>query len=118
MRALCVCNGGNVRSVTLARLLKKRGIEAIPIGVGSLFSDKTLLMLFDWVKDEHDGMVYIQKDAEAKLNARMPGWRSLAGEHRISTVFDVGPDDWKVPMHPDLLAKMRKMVEEYLDKAA
>lgn len=119
MRVLCVCKSGNVRSVTLARLLRKRGAEVLSCGVDKSYTTYTLRILTGWAN-----VIYCQKDAQARL------WELLTGDipqdqldhnpevsnyykslrEKISTQFDVGPDDWKIPDHPDLLARMRRLV--------
>src|SRR5260370_16058849 len=104
IKALCVCNGAHVRSVTLARLLNKRGLETLTCGVDKDFSDATIRMLWEWAD-----VVYIQKDSMGKLFKRFPAG-PLPGNNKLDTRFDVGPDDWKVPQHPDLLRIMREQV--------
>ena len=113
MRILCVCNGGHVRSVTLARLLRKRGFEVLSCGVSSGFSDDTLAMLFNWADK-----ILIQKDSAEKLekralkvNGSLLSSIRFGNDSKFDFRFDVGPDDWKIPQHPDLLAKMRHLVE-------
>lgn len=32
---------------------------------------------------------------------------------KTDATFMVGPDDWKVPEHPDLLRRLRDLVERY-----
>lgn len=105
LKALCVCNGAHVRSVTLARLLNKRGLETLACGVDKDFSDATIEMLIDWAD-----VVYIQKDSLAKLTKRFSAVHLAVWEGKLDTRFDVGPDDWKVPQHPDLLRIMREQV--------
>lgn len=111
MKALCVCNGAHVRSVTLARLLNKRGIETLCCGVDKDFSDATIEMCSAWAD-----VIFIQKDSLEKFRKRFglvaetDTWLALAYS-KMDTRFDVGPDDWKIPQHPDLLARMRAMVE-------
>lgn len=112
MRVLCVCNGGHVRSVTLARLIRKRGHEALVCGVNSSYTNDTLKLLFNWAET-----ILIQKDSAAKLEKRMQIDKDFGDAVRWITHgkfdlrYDVGPDDWKVPQHPDLLKQMRMMVD-------
>ena len=47
MKIVCLGRHGNSRSVTLAYLLKKRGHEAIAVGMRCMGRD-TRKMLFDW----------------------------------------------------------------------
>jgi hypothetical protein len=127
-----------VRSAALARQLKKRGIEAIPIGVDSIFSDETLTMHLDWCD-----VAYFQKESLAKLVKRSAfGYqytaaqsmefgpdrlsqylKDLAGtqagaiglkpewQAKVDLRFDVGKDDWYQPSDPSLRDKLRAMVE-------
>jgi hypothetical protein len=112
MKVLCVCTSGNVRSVTLARLLRKRGAEALCCGVDKGFQSPTIQMLASWAD-----VIYAQADSVNGLrlhfyNTYTDGIDSRKLEDKISTVFDVGLDDWKIPDHPDLLRRMRDMVME------
>lgn len=114
LKALCVCNGAHVRSVTLARLLNKRGIETLCCGVDKDFSDDTIEMCCSWAD-----VVFIQKDSLEKFRKRFGlvaetgSWLAMAYA-KMDTRFDVGPDDWKIPQHPDLLLRLRAMVEAEL----
>lgn len=108
MRVLCVCNSGNVRSVTLGRQLKKRGAEVLCCGVDKAFQPSTIIMLANWAD-----IIYAQKDSEGKLS-RFLSDETIGSPHelldKIDTRFDVGPDDWKYPDHPDLLRRIRDMI--------
>jgi hypothetical protein len=75
-------------------------------------------MLFNWADK-----IVIQRNAASKLEKRAIKAKEqnfndgllmmlrMVGDRKFDFRFDVGPDDWKVPQHPDLLAKMRHMVE-------
>lgn len=122
-RVLCVCNGGNVRSVTLARFLRRKGYEALSCGVDQAYTDRTLLMLFDWAE-----VIYIQRDSAVRLGER-PRWQvrdqderwisfhyhnTDDGQYRTGYLdlrFDVGHDDWLIPDHPDLRRRIRALYE-------
>lgn len=121
-RALCVCNGGNVRSVTLARMLRHKGWEAIACGVDQSWSDATILHLVNWCE-----VIFIQRDAAIKLGERPP-WKVTdeSNEKGASFVwtngydtrvgymdyrFDVGKDDWLKPDDPDLRRRLRALYE-------
>jgi predicted protein tyrosine phosphatase len=86
MKYLCVCAGGNVRSVALAYVLKHelKGHEAIAIG-GLTASKETVEMLCEWadfiVLMESHMTHFIQPKYNAKIKC-----------------VDVGPDVWGV--HP------------------
>lgn len=105
MKALCVCGSANVRSVTLARLLKKRGYAIFCAGTDEEYGKEGLSMvvaLAEWAD-----VIYSQADAADKLRAMLP--ESL--HEKIDLRYDVGPDDWKVPDHPDLLRRLRDLVQ-------
>lgn len=119
MKVLCVCNSGNVRSVTLGRQLKKRGAEVLCCGVDKAFKNSTIKMLANWAdviycqKDAHGGLVghlmvgltpeILDSNPEVKLHFENTC-------RKIDTRFDVGPDDWKIPDHPDLHRRVRDML--------
>jgi hypothetical protein len=114
MRFLCVCNSGHVRSVTLNRLLHKRGFQSLACGVDKNFTDETLLMLFNWADK-----IFYQKDAFKKLESRIRVTK-MASEFfgagygtKADFRYDVGPDDWKVPQHVELLGKLRFLVDAF-----
>jgi len=102
LKYLCVCNGAHVRSVTLARLLNKRGFEVLTCGVDSDFSDDTIKMLFNWA----DKVYVLGGDSLAKLMKRNVLTNETSGKIDHTT-FNVGLDDWKVPQHPELLKLLR-----------
>src|SRR5258708_3668154 len=112
MRCLTMCNGGNVRSVTLARMLRKRGHEAIAAGCDSDWSLGTIIMLTNWAD-----VIYIMgDDSLRKLHRRMDVAEVSTVqvgmiESKISQQYKVGFDAWVVPQHPDLLRRLRDMVE-------
>lgn len=108
LRALCACNSGHVRSVTLARMLGKRGFVCLTVGVED-HDDETLAWLLGWAD-----VVFIQADAAEKLRRRTEESATLAAipfGHKLDPRFDVGPDDWRVPEEPFLREKLRVMVE-------
>lgn len=90
MKILCVCEHGNVRSATLARMLKHLGYETLAAGV-KRNSQKTLEMLIDWSDKtyavEHEIMNQLPDSDKVEL-------------------FDLGPDVWGIVMHPDLIKKI------------
>lgn len=99
MKVLCVCESGHVRSVTLARLLAKRGHEAFPLGV----KHKTALPRnLEWADRIYAMDVSVFDKVAALLGDQVA---------KLSLKYAVGPDDWKVPDHPDLLRRLRNMVE-------
>lgn len=61
MRILCMCEGGNVRSVALAQHIKENGHEAIAIG-SKYCSTETIRMLFNWCDKFIDLRNYLPED--------------------------------------------------------
>jgi predicted protein tyrosine phosphatase len=111
-RCLCLCNDGQVRSTTLARMLRKRGMEAIAAGASKLWSDETLHMLCNWAE-----VIYVMgSDSRRKFDERIKdlGISKASAQNitaKIDMRYNVGYDDWHVPDHPDLLARLRLLVE-------
>ena len=105
MKILCLCHGGNVRSATLAWLLKDRGHDAIPLGLWRAGAD-TLAMLSTWAD--------IITVAEAPMHLEVPGeYRGKVVDWGI-----VGPDVWRRPMHTSLLSMYQTAIPKALDRAA
>jgi predicted protein tyrosine phosphatase len=94
MKVLCLCHGGNVRSVALAFVLKhEHGHEAIAAGQWTC-SPKTMHMLCKWA----DKIVVMQPQIA----------ECVPPPFRAKTVcVDVGPDRFGVYIHPDLLEMVR-----------
>ena len=61
MKILCICKGGNVRSVALTQAIKEDGHEAIAIGTDHI-SAETLLMLGKWADSKINLNHYIPID--------------------------------------------------------
>ena len=99
MKILCFCGEGNVRSATLARVLKHKGHETLAAGV-KRHSQETLKMLMKWA----DKTYVVDKE----LLREMP----LDTKEDIEKVevFDLGPDVWGEAMHPDLVKKIESML--------
>lgn len=98
-RYLCVCNSGSVRSVTLARLLKKYDAETLSVGIKDN-SHETLEVLCSWAD-----RIYV---AEARM------MQSIPSEYRRKVSFDYvcGPDFWYTPGHADLVFLYRLKLEK------
>lgn len=89
MRILCVCEGGNTRSVALARLLRDEyGVDALACGWRNNSGD-TLDMLCRWA----DHIVVMQREFKQKVGEQ------FQAKVRI---LDVGPDVFGTPTHPAL----------------
>jgi len=89
-KILCVCQGGNCRSVHLAYLLKYRyGVDAMAIGF-ERNSRETLTLLCQWA----DAIIVV----EGKYRDEIPD-----GFYEKIHVMDVGEDQWFSP-NKELLA--------------
>ena len=99
MRFLCVCEGGNCRSVSMATRLKDRGQEALACGWRTCATD-TLSMLLGWA----DAVVVMQREFIPRIEA-LPGF-----DPRKLIIVDVGPDVYGTPCHEGLV--------QYLDGVA
>jgi len=90
MKILCVCEGGNIRSVACAFLFKYRlGYDALAVGIAKN-SVETRSMLSKWA----DRIIVMER--------KFKGWIPTDYDHKITT-YDVGPDIWGNCFHPDLL---------------
>lgn len=92
-KILCVCRWGNIRSVALARLLKKEGFDALSCGVNAMRED-TKKMLANWAD-----VILIPSEK----------YRVYFSEYE-KKVFDmeIGEDIWKDADHPDLLLLVKR----------
>jgi cephalosporin hydroxylase len=89
LKMLAICEGGNVRSVGLAYVLKDHGQDAVAAG-WRFSSPETLAMLCAWA----DRIFVMQ----GEFADRVPL------EHRPKVVVaDVGPDRYGTPFHPELI---------------
>lgn len=85
---LTVCEGGNVRSVSMAYTLKYDfSQDAIAFSFAKN-SDEALKLLADWA----DYIVCM----EPKFTSRFEAWKAKV------RVVDVGPDRWGNPLHSEL----------------
>lgn len=99
MNYLCVCEGGNVRSVTLAYILKQeRGLNAL--ACSWRFNDaETLSMLYEWANK----IIVMQANMKDKIPE----------EYQSKTeVCDVGPDRWGRSLDSDLGNVIRDKLNE------
>lgn len=101
MKIVCVCQGGNSRSVACAYLLKyKYKTDALACGWQGNRRN-TLDMLYEWA----DKIVLMQHE----FDCRIPE------EFRRKVEFvDVGPDVWCNGLHPDLLQKCDTILQKSL----
>ena len=104
MKILCVCEGGNVRSVGMAFALKHiYGQDALACG-WRFNSLETFKMLCDWA----DRIVVMQEVFVAKVPSDV-----LRSKVRV---VDVGPDCFGNPLHPDLQACVQHAAEAWMKK--
>lgn len=91
---LCICEGGNVRSATLATILKDEyAVDALAAGYHRN-SIETLNMLVAWadVVVCFDGVILRKYSDKAIL-------------------FDIGPDAWGRASHPECIGIIREKIE-------
>ena len=103
-RFLCVCEGGNVRSATLAYVLHdKHGQEAIPVGL-RWASPATLETLCEWA----DYVMLLEGWMQERIPAR---WGAKI------RVFDVGPDIWGLSLNPQLHKMVADVAADWASRA-
>ena len=104
---LCICAGGNTRSVTLATLLKFHfgGYDALACSIEKN-SDQTLDMLFRWSELILCADKYIF-DEVLKAKERF-GWTDDAQ----TILIPIGQDKWGMSMHPELTPIAYRLLEE------
>lgn len=108
MKFLCVCQGGNCRSVAMACALKENGQEALSVGWETA-TEKTLMMLLEWA----DAVVVMQENMIRRLQEKL-GSDKL--NLRKILIVDVGPDIFGTPTHPSLLPYVRGIAEDWKKK--
>ncbi len=96
---LCMCEGGNVRSVGLAFQLKEHGQQALACG-WRFTNPKTLNMLCGWA----DYIVVMQ--------AEMAKYIPEAWKNKVRIV-DVGPDNYGYAFHPQLQGFLKGVVDSW-----
>jgi len=90
VRILCMCEGGNVRSVACAYVLKyKYGQDALAIS-SRKNNLETHQLLWGWA----DRIIVMQPEFKNYI---------LPKHHHKVMIYDVGPDQWGNCLHPDLL---------------
>src|SRR3990167_998913 len=103
-KVLCICEGGNSRSVALAWLFKKQlDMDAIAVGIRENKED-TLEMLGDWA----DHVILTDKKLEAKLPESLKN-----GKLRV---WSVGPDIYFQGFAESLMNKSLSYLEDEIEK--
>jgi len=88
-KIVTVCEGGAVRSVTLAFVLRySYKVDAIPVSYRT--SKKTLSMLFEWA----DKIIVVQEGMKDKIPVQFL---------EKVVVLEIGPDRWGRSLHPELM---------------
>jgi predicted protein tyrosine phosphatase len=100
-RVLCICRGGNTRSIAASFLLKyKYGCEALAIGMEKT-TPETLSLLLQW----STAVLVFDKEAHRRI-MMVRGWQHVRTFHFVP----LGHDVWTNPLDMDLLRKC----DEYL----
>ena len=97
MKILTVCEGGNVRSVTLAYVLKNRCFDALACS-WRFNSVDTKRELFEWADK------IIVADEQASLNI-------LEAYKDKVQLANIGPDRWLQALHPELVGICEKLLD-------
>ena len=101
MKILVLCDEGNNRSVTVAHHLKYWGHDLLAAGIKKN-SRATLQMLCDWA-----GRIIVTEQCQ------IAGLSYVVLDDRKIQLWDIGPDVYKRPFNPELLAIVRRMMEEH-----
>lgn len=98
LKVMTMCRGGNVRSATLAYVLKyKYHVDAVACGHEGN-SKETRKMLCEW--------------ADYILVAELYMREFIDKEYQYKThVYEIGADTWGMALHPDLIAKCDRLLQ-------
>jgi len=108
MRILCVCAGGNTRSVTLATLLKYNYGGHDALAASAEKNDPiTLRMLYEWAN------LVIAVDKEVYLCMEELEEKVAPAQTKKVILLDIGQDKWGMSMHPDLIPIACKLLEAH-----
>jgi len=102
MKILVLCDEGNNRSVMVAHHLKYWGHDVIPAGV-KRNSPATLQMLSEWA----DKIIVTELRQIPEIEAT---W-STNFTPKID-IWNIGPDNYPRPFNKDLLAIVRKLMDQ------
>jgi hypothetical protein len=97
MKCLCICQCGHSRSVALARRFHSLGIPAVAIGVQT--SGDAVSVLAEW-----GSHIFVLEPHFARIVPECHKQKVV--------VFDVGPDRWVNPYHPELEAILKAKIRE------
>ena len=94
-KVLAICQAGTIRSGALSHLLKYAyGVDALSASAEET-PDTTMSILADWA----DYIVLLEPHFAVRIPPEF---------HAKVRVFDVGPDRWSNPLHPELLAIVKR----------
>src|SRR3990167_1193259 len=100
MKWLCVCEGGNVRSVAMAKELKQRyHQDALAVGIRKN-DQANVAMLCAWA----DVIVLMQPEF---------GYKLIRSMRRKVRVVDVGVDRYHTATHPELVAQVSAAAKQW-----
>lgn len=102
MKFLCVCEGGNTRSVGMAYTLKYNfNQEAVPVSYAKL-SQESLDYFSEWA----DKIILMQPQFAGKFEK----W------DKKLVIIDVGPDRWLNPLHRELQNIVSEIAQKWANK--
>lgn len=105
MKIVTTCQGGHVRSVALKYLLTyKYNHEVLACGWESNTLE-TRTMLYNWA----DYIVIMQREMEQYI----PDEFKTDGGRRKLYCYDVGPDNYGNPFHPQLQKMLDEMIQSH-----
>lgn len=105
VKVLVVCDHGNNRSVTIAGQLKYWKHDVISVGLETM-TDDTLLMLLGWC----DRVITTEAGQFESLSDLGLSLEGLSGKHQL---WDIGPDVYPRPYNPELLKKVKALMQEH-----
>lgn len=116
---LCLCNYGQVRSVTMANLLESRGQKTFAAGMLN-----SSISTLDRLCNAAESIVVVNKanvDREFQTDTTDKHARQILNvldkyKEKISTCDTVGFDRWGVPMHPELVERCNLYIDSPLEK--
>lgn len=102
MRFLCVCEGGNTRSVAMAYTLKYNfNQEAVPVS---------------YVKCSQESLDYFSKWAD-KIIVMQPQFSDKFEKWKKKlVVIDVGPDRWLNPLHKEIQTIVSEIAQKWANE--
>lgn len=111
---LCLCNYGQVRSVTMSKILEERGYQSLFAGMINTHPN----FLNKIIESVETVIVCNKPNVERKFDtdtsqdhAKMILSVLETHKDKILTCDTVGFDRWGVPMHPDLVEKCKLFLD-------